>query len=318
MPRTTIARVLSLSLLAGAALAGCGDSTEPRDDTLSRLDDAIFEIMVTRMVVMSPAAEPTDLLEIAMGTPIRALRPFPAELAGQTLAYQDGAWAVDGDRPPVPDDVARIIWHELFGQAVGVSERGYIDLTDLDATTPGRIRVEYVRTDGGVAVVGNYTMRSQLTGTLPVATNQFEAAGFLGDGTSQVNFQLQESASENQNTGDTSVSLDLHLSDSGFTYVGSLDESLVAATQASMARCEAAITLDGATTAVEIEVEGVGATPTGATGLVRHAGQTLAVLTENGFQKPDGGSFTGLEQDRLLGIVARLCTPLEALPDFFR
>lgn len=317
MLRTATPRLLSLPLLAAAALfAACGtDSTEPRDETLSQLDDAIFQVMISRLSTIDETTEPTRTIEHALGTPVRELDAFPTGLAGQTLVY-DGAWTVDESRDPVGDDVVRIIWYELIAQTPTGTERGHIDLTDQSATAPGRIGVDYVSADEGN--VGSYTVRVRQTGVPPVETDEFVADGGLGGGSDRVTFHVEESVAENTDSGDTGYLVELAMSDAEFSYTGSLEEDRAAATQARTARCEGAITMAGATTSVEVTAEGVGETPSQGTGVVRHAGQTLAVLGDDGFERPDGSSFTAIEQDRLLGIVARLCLPLEAVPDHFR
>jgi hypothetical protein len=313
-----------LFLLVGGALAACDGTTEPGDNPLRDLDEmAIYAAIEQRLTVFTHSAEARTNLRLAFDAPLRRYDPFPAEWFGHTIAFGGpaGEWRIDPDRPAVPADVLRVVWHSIAaGAPVATQENGYIDLILEPDAQMHRVRVRVIRTSGADETLADYFMRFSSTTTAAGETGVFEANGSVSRASTTVQFTLRSEDFEAVGSDARQESYDVTLSEGGFTYTVNLDADQTA-TGIESASVIANATVGGVVTRLELDAQQAPGQERSGSGTIRHGGAHIANLTitdgDMTFLRPDGGAFTSAQRERLGTLVYILFIPLEYLEAYF-
>lgn len=144
-----------------------------------------------------------------------AIELIPAELKGLTLVYStlEQRYVVDGSRTDAPASGIRFVLYSVnpvtHEVAEPLTEIGYADLIDESTDTAGMVRLVVV--SGGVTFI-NYTVSASGTLLAPVVS----IAGFLSDGTNQVDFTLVHSFELNASGFTISIDYDIDVAAADF------------------------------------------------------------------------------------------------------
>ncbi|MFQ6046484.1 MAG: hypothetical protein ACE5PT_09060 [Gemmatimonadales bacterium] len=184
-----------------APIAAANDLVE----TAARPDEPDFAVKVIRATRRLMAVRAADA----------AVELIPEQLRGLTLVYstQEQHYIVDESRTDAPATGIRFILysvnpvtHEI---AEPLTEIGYADLIDESTDTAGIVRLVVV--SEGVTFV-NYTVSASGTLTAPTVS----IAGFLSDGTNQVDFTLVHSFELNAGAFTISIDYDIDVAAADF------------------------------------------------------------------------------------------------------
>ncbi len=316
------ARTLILPVFVAIGLAGCGDTTEPRDFSLPD-EMAIHAVINDRMSIFGYSSEANAVLRYALGSPVAALDELPGGWTGSTRVYDEDSdtFVADGSRP-MPDNVARVIWYGMAGDFVAspVEERGHVDLADRDHANLLSLDVTAVRAGDPTVTAAEYRLTAGETSSATSWSELFEAEGSVRDDTRQLMFHLRNEQVEPVTGGTESSSYSLSMSAQGLQYAGSVEESRTAAA-AETADIVVAATVDGVPTRVELQVQSPAGGVLQGSGTLRHDGQHLADIAMAGgqmsFTPVDGGSYSNAQQQRLGTLVVILLNPMTAIQTYF-
>lgn len=318
LPLTSRLPLPCLLLFAGMALSACGsDAIPPEDDPLTGIDElAIHAVISDRVGIFRHSAGASGNVRLALGADGPPAAPLSSALHGHTLRYDDVSdeWVAEPDGD-VPTNGTRIVWYDTIDSAVAtpLTERGHVDLIDQGDPALEAVRLRAVRLADPAGEVADYVMRFGESTTSTTRTYRFDATGMVNDGSDQLQLDRQEETVEQTGSGDTRTVLRIDLSGTGFAYRTDLEETVTASSQTSRVVLATSVTIDGVSTQVELDLEGP-APPTAGTGLLRHAGRTIAHLvtadSEMTFTRPDGGEFSSNQQRRLGTLVTVLLSPL--------
>lgn len=319
--RSSVRSSIPSLLLTGAiGVAGCGDSAiDPPDDLLDGLDElAIHAVVTDRLAIFGHTTEANAVLRHALGATLRELASVPGEWMGGTAVYDPDtqSWAVEGDDPDVPANVARITWYAMSGSfvAVPVQERGYIDLVEAGDPALRTIGITATATGDATAVLADYVLTFGESETGSSRTERFEANGFVGDGTRQLNFQVREEEVEPVGAGTESFAYSLALASPGFNYLGTVDEVIGGPAAPEAVELVVSATVDGVLTRLALELQGPSQATLQGGGTLRHAGQHIADIAMTGtqmvFTSPDGRTYSAAQQQRLGTLALILLNPM--------
>lgn len=218
-------RLIVFAVLATFGLGACGDASDPAESfdptdatqataaVLATFADNpaldALGVLETALPGFTPPAVPAaeDLPQpdngvlaglrvldrlLAFPSPSESAALFPADLLGATLIYNPttGEYEVDPAATGAPANGIRVILYAvdpiLHEPVEPLDAVGYLDVTDESNVAADRV--------GIVAVIGDVTYIDYL-GSATVLTDGliFAAAGYLFDGTTQVNFDLSHS-----------------------------------------------------------------------------------------------------------------------------
>ncbi|NIM50102.1 MAG: hypothetical protein GTN62_07170 [Gemmatimonadales bacterium] len=305
----------ALLCLGALAFGACSDSTGPGDEfdpvTTQRAAEDVFLAVSDNPAVQSVAvlsegfpsfaAGPVAAAaELPLDTPtpdeaehwlLRRLRQldqppafyspaepavlFPADLLGKTLVYNDqtGMYEVDDTRTGAPTAGVRFILYAvdpvLHQPVIPLNEIGHLDLEDKSSPSVDMLGITAV-------VSGTTVLDYDASATVTTSSVTLSAAGYVSNGTTQVDFDLSLSLSET-----TGITVDYDVSVPSENAGVSL--LLTADLQAQSISVTLTITYDGNT--VVFDVTG---TQTTITGSVTYNGDTVIEISGN----PDAPTFT--------------------------
>jgi hypothetical protein len=244
-------------------------------------------VALTRLMARGLAAPEAAMAEV-----------IPAEYRGLTLVWEVDGYVVDSERPGPTNGIRFILYavNPITGEpSTPLTELGYVDLLDESTTNTAALRLKVVASS--VTYV-DYVVSATGTPTAPI----FNAAGYITDGETQVDFDLTHSASFTIAGYTLGVdylidvdSRDFHV-DAEVTFQGN-DDSESVSLDISLAHGSTTVTIAGTVTDGEGSVE------------VRANGDLFATITVNG----DSLTFTGAGGDALTPAEQQA---LEALADF--
>ena len=211
--------LLALAALAVFALAGCGDSLTPGEDFDAALTSAaaagVYDAIESNAAVQSMAVMGEHFTAITQA-PLAATLPtapwnpgdwsaqrlsalpldptvaevlFPANYLGTTWVYDEAteSYVIAPDSTDGPDTGVRIslyavdpILHQIVEPLTYV---GYVELTDEGDATADAVRIS--------AFIGSTNVLNYVaSATVTTSSVTFSADGFVSDGSTQVNFEL--------------------------------------------------------------------------------------------------------------------------------
>jgi hypothetical protein len=258
---------------------------------------------------------------------------IPGGLLGTTFTYvrADAEWQPDESRTDAPSDAVRVIWYELDGTgliAVPLVEQGYIDLTD-ERDDPSLDRLGVLAVDdlsGAEITVLDFDQGYEsTTGTL--STEYWDAAGYYGDGTTDVSFSVMSDETTDPGTADETSELEVTLQGPEAFYSLTNSGTVDGATGDTEDQLRATVTVEGVTTVVDVTLTGtLGSSVVDVTGTLTHGGTAVASISSEGgavrFTDPDGDQFSG-SQATVLSLLYRTLlghglVVIEVLPLYFR
>jgi hypothetical protein len=309
------------ALTLAAALAACGDSTGPEDydpvavntlaeTVLSALDgnDALLALSVLGPAMQFSGAAPAFSVapfDPAEGTAatanrlrdLRTLLPsfggtgtlalFPVDLLGATFVYNPdlGRYEIDAEATGAPEDGVRFILYAVDPIArevvLPLNPVGYLDLIDVSTASADAVRL--------LAVVGSTTY-VDYTASAAVGTTSatISAAGFLSNGTDQIDFDMSITATLSQ------ASLDYQLS-------GGDGSVRLQATLGQEDTLDARLTVQGGGDTIVLDIT---ITPSTVEGEIAYNGDVVVTVAGTPeaptFTKPDGTALTQDEIDALM------------------
>jgi hypothetical protein len=326
-------------LLVGSALvavaAACSDSTGPEDFNapalqqqadqllaaltnneallaLTALDSASAPFAAARTAVALLPGSPTDpsaplrlrrlgqsLLSFGSASPLAL---FPVDLIGTTFVYNSDSakYVIDAARTDGPTDGIRLVLYAVnpisHVPVVPLQEVGNLDLHDVSTPTSDAIRI--VATVGSVTYV-DYTASAAL-GT---SSATLGAAGFLSNGTDEVNFNLSWTFTS------TSITVD-YLLEAGNNSIRLLDVLTGSGTTSVE---NVTVTIKDATNTVVLHVTVTSTTTSQSwTGDIRYNGAVAVTIggTPNAptFTRWDGTALTAAEIQALGSVVDSIST----------
>ena len=340
-------RILAIStLLVTFVLAGCGDD-DPIDplacnavgiggsvNALLRPADEVrsasaalrsaFDFLVDQGLMFDRAGSatgPTIGPWTAATGVIAAAVEIPAEYLGETLVYNavQGIWVVDSERTGAPANGVRIIWYEADNTGnflLPLVERGHIDLTDEDDGTGSRIGIAMVSTDDGL--IADFTERLDSTTTATGVDTDFSAVGFFRGGGETIDFQVDYSVSTNTATSDSTFTIGVTLEGAEGVYTLAIDGTASGSGNPFTQDIAAEITLDGTTSALDLQIAGDASGDQSGTGNVVCEGDLVANITVEAsnfrYTEPGGGDLSsGAAADIDYLVRALYLTGLDAL-----
>lgn len=155
---------------------------------------------------------------------------IPSEYLGTTFVWDEGQMTyVAGEATGAPADGVRVIYYAIdptTGQpATPLNALGYVDLRDLSTAEANILAVKVVRTSGTEDVtLADYTLELSFTVTQSSFEYDVASAGFLSNGTDQLNFDLAQSATATETlvTIDQAYSLDLEGTGNALSFVATV------------------------------------------------------------------------------------------------
>jgi hypothetical protein len=296
-----------------AVAAACGDSAGPEDfspvDTQEKADLVLsafdgnlalqsfavlggaFNFSGAALALATLPAEP-NAFGPATAARLRALAPsfssaapeviFPADILGTTWVYDPdlGEYVEDEGATGAPADGVRLILYAVnpvLGQVLlPLDEVGYLDLIDESTASADQLRI--------VAVVNNVTNLDYVaSATTTTNSVTLSAAGFVANGTDQVDFDLTFRVTQ------TGLTIDYQLES---------DDGAVRLQAVITGEDSGTLTLtisDGDDTVVFAATF----SPSTATGQITYNGEEVVVISGDGddltFERPDGTPLSNAE-----------------------
>jgi hypothetical protein len=235
---------------------------------------------------------------------------FPSTIQGETFVYDEGlrTWMVDTMRTGAPETGVRIIWYttdQAGNFDLPLTERGFIDLTDLDVSTDmlNQLGVRIVETSSGTPTV--FTDMSQgywIQGDVEWSEH-FEATGVYGDGTTTVTFSLDSDAAGNDDTGDQDVTYDIVLEAPSASYTLALTGSDDGSTGTTEEGYAITLVADAVSTQLGLDFLIPQSGSQEGTGSISHDGASVANISVQGtvfqYTAPNGRGFTDISISQL-------------------
>jgi hypothetical protein len=330
--------LLALTALTVFALAGCGDSLTPGEDFDALLTgdaaagvyDAIEgNAAVQSMAVMGEHFPTFAAAPVAATLPTAPWNPgdwssqrlsamqalpfeptvaevlFPANYLGTKWVYDPAQeqYVLAGDHTGAPEDGVRIMLYAvdpILHQIVEpLTEVGYVDL--IDESTPSSDAVRISATIGSTNVL-NYVASATVT----TSTITFSADGFVSDGSTQVNFEL--SVTLTQETEQATIDYLIYQVD------GSASVHLVVNADGAAGTMTVDLTVEHGDHTVVFHVTG---NELGVAGTVHHNGVLVVEISGGGdnptFEDGNGNPLTG---DQLRALAEMFESVFEFLDSF--
>lgn len=249
-----------LAAALGLSMAACGDATGPASDFDAQavaetveamvsaaetdelgeaygslqLADYLFSGVSVDLAVTAPLGlDAASVASFAAPPGEPAADVIPTEYHGTTFQWDEGEGAyVASDITGAPSDGVRVIFYVL-DPATGMPASplellGYVDLRDLSTTDVNRISVEVIQTVGSTHVtLASYTLDVAYTFEQTSLAIDGSMAGYLSDGTDQVDFELSQALlfTETEISLDQAYTLDLDGTASAMSFTSSSSTS---------------------------------------------------------------------------------------------
>ena len=312
------------SFFLSGVLAGLGADPAPMPLAASRLRD------IGGHAPLRALAGQDGMAALRYHHEIAATFEIPAEIKGSTFVWNpvDGVWEADPEQTGAPANGVRVTWYEVdqVGEPVmPLNPEGYIDLTEEELAGLDALGILIAATDGGTTTLADYAYAYGDTDTETAWSETFLVTGFFRDGEDQVDIDIDLAFEGSYQTGDESYDSNILFEGPDGVYDWRLHGALDGADGAYVDSLDTFITVDGVTTAVELELAGLSDVEASAegTGELSHDGVVIAnILVDDddfSFTKPDGGSFTAAQEQELFNVVYALYlyAPFIVLPFFF-
>lgn len=236
-----------------------------------------------------------------------AAEVIPPEHLGVTFEWSEAEMAyVAGDATGAPSDGVRVIYYAIdptTGQpASPLNALGYVDLRDLSTADANILGLTVVRTSGDADVtLADYTMELSFTLTQSAFEFDVASAGFLSNGTDQLNFDLSQSltATETLATIEQAYALDLEGTDQAMSFTGTVTVDQTSQSE-DPGTIEAVATITDGQQTVVLDVSYAN---NALDGTVAHNGITVVLmggsLDNPTFTDPDGNPLTQQQMEAL-------------------
>jgi hypothetical protein len=150
------------------------------------------------VVAASPLAMDMPSLADSPGEP--AADVIPMDYLGATFEWNaDAGYYMQSDATGAPEDGVRVIFYAIdptTGQpATPLNALGYVDARDLSTVDANQVNIQIVRTGDTDVTLADYTMSLSFAYTQSSFDFDVSTAGFLSNGTDQLNFDLSQGMS---------------------------------------------------------------------------------------------------------------------------
>lgn len=232
---------------------------------------------------------------------------IPPEYLGMTLEWDEGQMSyVVSDAAGAPADGVRVIYYAIdpmTGQpASPLNALGYVDLRDLSTAEADILGLTVVRTSGDEDVtLADYTMELSFTWTQSSFDFDVASAGFLSNGTDQLNFDLSQSlsATETLVTIDQAYTLGLEGTDQAMSFTATVTADPSAQSE-DPGTIEAVATITNGEQTVVMDVSYAN---NALDGTIAHNGVIVVLmggdLDEPTFTDPEGNPLTQQQMEAL-------------------
>lgn len=249
-------------------------------------------------LVADPVSPDPGTLQ-ALRDPAVAAAVLPPEILGTTYEWSEAELSyVPAEGGVAPEDGIRVIYYAIdptSGRpATPLNALGYVELRDLSTTESDRLGVKVVRTSGDAGTLADYYLDLSFTLTQSSFTFDVSSAGYLSNGTDQLNFDVAHglSATETMITITQEYGLDLEGTDNAVSYSATLTGDPQSQGEEPGTLEATAVITDGTQT-VELVVSWAGTALDGT--LYHNADEVVLIggtLDEPEFAGPDGEPLT--------------------------